>query len=94
MNYVLVDKKQLDEQGVFPFAELLPDGRAILPLNALKTITGLTGIDVVDSDRVKELQAEAPPGEEHPIDPVNPPAEENESDKPIENEPEKEVVNE
>lgn len=59
MNYVLVDKKQLDEKGVFPFAELLPDGRVILPLNALKTITGLTGIDIVDSEAVKALQAEA-----------------------------------
>lgn len=94
MNYVLVDKKQLDEKDVFPFAELLPDGRAILSLSALKTVTGLIGIDIVDSDRVKELQAEAPPGEGLPVDPVIPPAEENKSDKPIEKEPEEEVVNE
>lgn len=93
MNYVLVDKKQLDEKGIFSFSELLPDGRVILSLNALKTITGLTGIDVVDSDRVKELQAEAPLAEVPPVDPVNPPADEPESDKPIENETGKEEEN-
>lgn len=93
MSYILVDKNQLDEKGLFPFAELLPDGRAILPLNVLKTVTGLIGIDIVDSETVKLLQAEAPSTEITPVEPTDPPAENTESENTTENQIEKEVVN-
>lgn len=80
MNYVLIDKKQLDDRGLFPYAELLPDGRAILPLNALKSVTGLTGVDIVDSSAIKALQeVELPVSEDvintTPGEVVNPPSE-------------------
>ena len=61
MNYVLIDKKQLDAKGLFPYAEQLPDGRVILPLNALKSMAGLTGLDIVDSETIKVLQEIVPP---------------------------------
>ena len=45
MNYVLIEKTQLDAKGVYPYAEVLPDGRAILPLNPLKLLIVPYGIE-------------------------------------------------
>ena len=56
MNYVLIEKKQLDAKGVYPYAEVLPDGRAILPLNALKCLDGVTGISLISGDDLKVLK--------------------------------------
>lgn len=56
MNYALVDKKQLDEKGLFSHAEVLPDGRAIIPLNWLKAVTGLKDVEIADTKTLKELQ--------------------------------------
>jgi len=55
MNYVLVQKSQLIEKGVTNFGEELSDGRVVMPLSTLKTVTGLTGVDVVSLEKVKEL---------------------------------------
>jgi len=55
MNYVLIDKAQLDAKGVYPYAELLPDGRAILPMNALKGLDGVSGIELISGDDLKAL---------------------------------------
>lgn len=55
MNYVLVQKSQLIEKGVTNFGEELSDGRVVMPLSTLKTVTGLTGVDVVSLEQVKEL---------------------------------------
>lgn len=66
MNYALVDKKQLDEKGLFPHAEVLPDRRAIIPLNWLKAVTGLRNVEIADTKTVKELQKiEVKEEEEH-----------------------------
>lgn len=59
MSYVLISKDQLKEKGLFPYAETLPDGRAIIPLRSLKTLSGLTGVDIVDAETVKTLLKEA-----------------------------------
>lgn len=56
MNYVLIEKTQLDAKGVYPYAEVLPDGRAILPLNALKGLDGVTGISLISGDELKVLK--------------------------------------
>ena len=56
MNYVLIEKTQLDAKGVYPYAEVLPDGRAILPLNALKGLDGVTGISLISGDDLKVLK--------------------------------------
>ena len=56
MNYVLIEKTQLDAKGVYPYAEVLPDGRAILPLNALKCLDGATGISLISGDDLKVLK--------------------------------------
>ena len=55
MSYVLIPKEQLTEKGLFPFAEVLPDGRAVLPFRALKSLSGVVGVDIVDADTVKKL---------------------------------------
>ena len=66
MNSALVDKKQLDEKGLFPHAEVLPDGRAIIPLNWLKAVTGLKDVEIADIKTVKKLQKiEVKQEEEH-----------------------------
>ena len=56
MNYVLIEKTQLDAKGVYPYAEVLPDGRAILPLNALKGLDGVSGISLISGDDLKVLK--------------------------------------
>lgn len=58
MNYVLIEKTQLDAKGVYPYAEVLPDGRAILPLNALKGLDGVTGISLISGDDLKVLSCD------------------------------------
>lgn len=55
MNYLLIEKKQLDEKGLFPYAEQLPDGRCIIPMSALKAATGFKNIEIVDDDTLDEL---------------------------------------
>lgn len=62
MNYVLIEKTQLDAKGVYPYAEVLPDGRAILPLNALKGIDGVTGISLISGDDLKVLKEQQEAG--------------------------------
>lgn len=62
MNYVLIEKTQLDAKGVYPYAEVLPDGRAILPLNALKGLDGVTGISLISGDDLKVLKEQQEAG--------------------------------
>jgi hypothetical protein len=62
MNYVLIEKTQLDAKGLYPYAELLPDGRAILPLNALKGIDGVSGIELISGDDLKVLKEQQEAG--------------------------------
>ena len=62
MNYVLIDKAQLDAKGVYPYAELLPDGRAILPMNALKGLDGVSGIELISGDDLKVLKEQQEAG--------------------------------
>lgn len=62
MNYVLIDKAQLEAKGVYPYAELLPDGRAILPMNALKGLDGVNGIELISGDDLKVLKEQQEAG--------------------------------
>lgn len=62
MNYVLIEKTQLDAKGVYPYAEVLPDGRAILPLNALKGLDGISGISLISGDDLKALKEQQEAG--------------------------------
>ena len=62
MNYVLIEKTQLDAKGVYPYAELLPDGRAILPMNALKGLDGVSGIEIISGDDLKVLKEQQEAG--------------------------------
>lgn len=62
MNYVLIEKTQLDAKGVYPYAEVLPDGRAILPLNALKGLDGVSGISLISGDDLKVLKEQQEAG--------------------------------
>lgn len=62
MNYVLIEKTQLDAKGLYPYAELLPDGRAILPLNALKGLDGVNGIELISGDDLKVLKEQQEAG--------------------------------
>lgn len=55
MNYALVSKEQLTQKGITNFGEELKDGRVVLPVSALKTITGLTGVEIVSLSEVKKL---------------------------------------
>jgi hypothetical protein len=41
---------------------LLPDGRAILPLNALKGIDGVSGIELISGDDLKVLKEQQEAG--------------------------------
>lgn len=60
MNYLLIPYEQLQEKGLFPYAERLPDGRCILPMSKLKAITGFKDVEIVDTQKIKELK-KAPP---------------------------------
>ena len=55
MNYALVSKEQLTQKGITNFGEELKDGQVVLPVSALKTITGLTGVEIVSLSEVKKL---------------------------------------
>ena len=62
MNYVLIEKTQVDAKGVYPYAEVLPDGRAILPMNALKGLDGVSGIELISGDDLKVLKEQQEAG--------------------------------
>ena len=62
MNYVLIEKTQLDAKSVYPYAEVLPDGRAILPLNTLKSLDGVSGISLISGDDLKVLKEQQEAG--------------------------------
>lgn len=55
MNYLLVEKKQLVEKGVYTEAEEMSDGRAVLTINALKVVTGLTNVEIIDDRALEAL---------------------------------------
>lgn len=55
MNYLLVDKKQLFEKGVYTEAEEMSDGRAVLSINALKVVTNLTNVEIIDDRALEAL---------------------------------------
>ena len=58
--YILVDKKQLNDKGIYPYAEVLPDGRAVLPVGALKAAPDLENISYVSKTKVLELMKSQP----------------------------------
>ena len=41
MNYLLVNSDLLSERGLFPHAEKLPDGRSIIPITAMRMLSGI-----------------------------------------------------
>lgn len=55
MNYLLVEKKQLVEKGVYAEAEEMSDGRAVLSINALKVVTNLTNVEIIDDRALEAL---------------------------------------
>lgn len=55
MNYLLVEKKQLVEKGVYTETEEMSDGRAVLTINALKVVTGLTNVEIIDDRALEAL---------------------------------------
>lgn len=55
MNYLLVEKKQLVEKGVYTEAEEMSDGRAVLSINALKVVTNLTNVEIIDDRALEAL---------------------------------------
>ncbi len=68
MSYILIPKDQLEERGLFPYAETLPDGRSIVPVRSMKTLSGFTGVDIVSAETVKALKNESVPTPEIPMD--------------------------
>ncbi|MEL5895053.1 hypothetical protein AAE250_16360 [Bacteroides sp. GD17] len=55
MNYLLVKKEQMDDQGYdYQYAERIPDGRLILPLSALKVLSNFTP-EIISDDSLLEL---------------------------------------
>jgi len=55
MNYVLVQKLQLIEKGVTNYGKELTDGRVVIPANMLKTVSGLTGVDIVSLEELNKI---------------------------------------
>lgn len=55
MNYLLVKSEELDTQDYdYQYAERIPDGRVILPLNALKVLSNFAP-DILSDDKLKTL---------------------------------------
>lgn len=55
MNYVLVQKSQLEAKGVTNFGKELSDGRVVIPANMMKTVSGLTGVDIVSLEELNKI---------------------------------------
>lgn len=55
MNYLLVDKKQLADKNIYPDAEELSDGRVVLSINALKVVTNLQNVEIIDDRGLEAL---------------------------------------
>lgn len=59
MNYLLVNKAQLIEKGIYTDAQELSDGRAVLSINALKVIgTGLKDVEIITQEALNALLLE------------------------------------
>lgn len=55
MNYLLAKKEDLEAQGYnYRYSERLPDGRVILPLNALRVLSGFTP-EIISGENLKSL---------------------------------------
>lgn len=59
MNYILAKKEDLVALGVTNFGEELRDGRVIMPATAVKTLTGLTGVEIVSLAEAQRLIEES-----------------------------------
>lgn len=59
MNYILAKKEELVALGINNFGEELRDGRVIMPATAVKTIAGLTGVEIVSLAEAQRLIEES-----------------------------------
>ncbi len=58
MNVVLVPREELEKRGVYLDAEVLPDGRAILPMKAFKALSDFDNVSIMSQKKVRELKKE------------------------------------
>ena len=47
MSYILIPKDQLEERGLFPYAETFPDGRSTVPVRPMTPLSCFTGVYIV-----------------------------------------------
>lgn len=59
MNYILAKKEELVALGINNFGEELRDGRVIMPATAVKTIAGLTVVEIVSLAEAQRLIEES-----------------------------------
>lgn len=59
MNYILAKKEELVALGINNFGEELRDGRVIMPATVVKTIAGLTGVEIVSLAEAQRLIEES-----------------------------------
>lgn len=58
MNYLLVDSALLAERGLYPFADKLGDGRSIVPITAMRVLTGVD-VYIASKDEIDKLKKES-----------------------------------